>query len=131
MKWLDDIKNQIPMEQLQTLIAQIKTNITAKQGVKDDPILQEVNTILKHMHYLLSEKSTFDLGKQEIFKRTITDDAGKLLTCTYIVDFNNTDQVKRLKTVLLELADLSSPDSVKAKKEAIPGYLDYIAEASA
>lgn len=130
MKWIDDIKEQIPVEQLQLLISQIKSNIAAKTAKKEDPVLKEVETILKRIHFLLSEKPVIDLGKQEIFTRVVPAEDGKTQTYTYIVDFNRPAEVKRLRTVLLELADLSSPDAQKAKRESIPGYLDYIAQTS-
>lgn len=130
MKWIDDVKEQLSMDQLQTLIAHIKTNIAAKAAKKPDPVLIEVETILKRIHYLLSEKSLLDLGKQEVFKRRILHGDGTTKTYTYMVDFNRPEEIKRLRTVLLELADLSSPDSSKNKRESISGYLDYIAEAS-
>ena len=120
MKWIDEIKNQIPIEQMQILFTQVKARIASQRTKKDDPNIVEAEKVMKRIHYLLSEKSNLDLGKQEIYKRT---------GYTYVVDFADPEQISRLRTVLLELADLSSPDSSKAKKASIPGYLDYIAQA--
>jgi hypothetical protein len=130
MKWLNDIKQQIPMEQLQMLVGQIRANIAAKQVKKEDPVISEADKILKRIHYLVSEASSLDFGKQDVFTRAITDDHGNTKNYTYSVNFHHPEEIKRLRTVLLELADLSSPDASKAKKESIPGYLDYIAQAS-
>lgn len=121
MKWIDEIKNHIPMEQMQILFTQVKARIASQRIKKVDPHSIEAEKVMKRIHFLLSEKSNLDLGKQEIYTRN---------GCTYVVDFNDPEQIKRLRTVLLELADLSSPDSSKAKKRSIPGYLDYIAQAS-
>jgi len=131
MKWLDDMKDQLPMKHMQSVMTQIKTTIGSKMTKVPDPALAEAESVMKRIHYLLEEKSSLDLGKQEIYKRTIAKKNGMTQNCTYIVDFTNSNQVKRLRTVLLELADLSSPDSSKAKRDSISGYLDYIAEASA
>lgn len=119
MKWIDTIKEQLPMEQMQSLFIQMKTKIGSKTAKKENPDITEAEKVMKRIHYLLSEKSNLDLGKQEIYKRN---------GYTYFVDFTNPEQISRLRTVLLELADLSSPDSSKAKKASIPGYLDYIAQ---
>jgi hypothetical protein len=35
MKWLDDIKQQIPMQQIQTLVGQIRTNLAIKHVKKE------------------------------------------------------------------------------------------------
>jgi len=121
MKWIDEIKNQIPIEQMQILFTQVKARIASQRTKKDDPNIIEAEKVMKRIHYLLSEKSNLDLGKQEIYKRN---------GYTYIVDFADPEQISRLRTVLLELADLSSSDSSKAKKASIPDYLDYIAQAS-
>lgn len=130
MKWLDTIKEQLPMEQIHAVISQAKTSMGTKSKKKDDPALTDAETVMKRVHYLLEEKSSLELGKQEIYKRTILGEDGTPKMYTYTVDFNDADQVKRLRTVLLELADLSSPDASKAKRESISGYLDYIAQAS-
>lgn len=121
IKWLDDIKEQLPMEQMVALLTQVKTKIASKTAKKDDPNITEAEKVMKRIHYLLSEKSNLDLGKQEIYTKN---------GYTYFVDFTDPEQISRLRTVLLELADLSSPDSSKAKKASIAGYLDYIAQAN-
>jgi hypothetical protein len=130
MKWLNDIKQQIPMQQIQTLVGQIRTNLAIKHVKKEDPVITEADKILKRIHYLVSEESSLDFEKQDVFTRAIPDETGKTKNYTYSVNFQRPEEVKRLRTVLLELADLSSPDASKAKRESIPGYLDYIAQSS-
>lgn len=131
MKWIDVIKEQIPMEQIQALLNNAKIKMVTTTVKKDDPNLADAEKVMRRIHYLVSEQSSIELGKQEIFKREVKNEDGTTKIYTYMVDFNKPEQIKRLRTVLLELADLSSPDSSKAKKESIPGYLDYIAEAGA
>ena len=132
MKLIDDIKQQIPLQKqrIQTFITDTKSKMGAVTAKKDDPMLIEADKIMKRMHYLFSEESTLDLGKQAVFTRNVSDTDGKVRSYTYMVDFKDPNQIKRLRTLLLELADLSSPDASKAKRESIPGYLDYIAQAS-
>lgn len=130
MKWLDTIKEYIPMEDIHVVVSQVKKYVGTKAAKKDDPALVDAENVMKRIHYLLEEKSSLDLGKQEIYKRNVKDLDGIVRMYTYMVDFNDMEQIKRLRTVLLELADLTSPDATKAKKESVSGYLDYIAQAS-
>lgn len=129
MTWTDSIKKHLPMEQMLAFLAKAKTVVKSKSK-KDDPNVLDAEKIIKRINMLLSQNSSVNLGKQAIYKREVKKDDGTVRLYTYIVDFNNAEQVKRLRTFLTELIDLETNDASKAKKKSIPGYLDYIAQES-
>jgi hypothetical protein len=133
MTFIDDLKvlkEQIPMQKIQDAITLAKGKLPARM-TKIYPGVKEGKFVIKRIQFLLRERSFVELGKQEIFERKVQDESGSKKLYKYIVDFNNPAQVKRLKNILTELVDLVDEDATEAKKEAIPGYLDYIVMANA
>ena len=130
MKIVDTIKTHIPLQDIQTILAVARTKLP-KKTVKIYPGLAEAQKIIKRIDFLFAEKPIVNLGKQDIFKREISKENGTKTIYTYTVDFASKDQVKRLRDFLIELVDLAADDATSEKKESIPGYLDYIAMASA
>lgn len=129
MKVLDDIKAQMPMDKISEMLLMARGKFPNRKA-KVYPGLSEAKQIVKRAHFFLEENSSITLGKQDIYKREIKNDGGSSKTFTYTVDFANPQQIKRLRNFLTELVDLTAEDASSAKKESIPGFLDYMAEAS-
>lgn len=121
-----DVKAKIPMEKINDVVTMAKGKLPAR-FTQNYPDMDTARKIIKRIDYLFAEESNIKLGKQQIFSRDVTQDDGTKKLYTYTVDFDNPTHIKRLRTVLTELVDLTDEDASPAKKESIPGYLDYVA----
>lgn len=126
MTFLQNITAQLPMEKINDFWSMAKGKLPASM-TKDYPDIETAKKIIKRVDYLLAEKAILKLGKQTIFTREIKNEDGTSKMCAYEVDFDNKDHIKRLRTFLTELIDLTEDDASGAKKASVSGYLDYIA----
>ena len=126
MNILQDIQAQLPMEKIRDFVSMAKGKLPASM-TQNYPEIDTAKKIIKRIDFLLAERAILKLGKQTIFTREIKNEDGATHMYAYEVDFENKEQVKRLRTILTELIDLTEEDASGAKKGSVPGYLDYIA----
>lgn len=126
MTFLQDIKAQLPMEKINDFLSMAKGKLPASM-TQNYPEIDTAKKIIKRIDYLLAERAILKLGKQVIFTREIKNEDGTTKMYAYEVDFENKEHIKRLRTFLTELIDLTEEDASGKKKESVPGYLDYIA----